>query len=42
MTGLIERDEAVRLLRAGGIVAVIIANIVAFFLVRMIGRNLEA
>jgi sorbitol/mannitol transport system permease protein len=27
---------------AGGIVAVIIANIVAFFLVRMIGKNLEA
>jgi len=27
---------------AGGIVAVILANIVAFFLVRMIGRNLEA
>ena len=27
---------------AGGIVAVVIANIVAFFLVRMIGRNLEA
>ncbi len=26
---------------AGGIVAVILANIVAFFLVRMIGRNLE-
>jgi len=27
---------------AGGLVAVVIANIVAFFLVRMIGRNLEA
>jgi sorbitol/mannitol transport system permease protein len=27
---------------AGGIVAVILANIVAFFLVRMIGRNLQA
>jgi len=27
---------------AGGIVAVILANVVAFFLVRMIGRNLEA
>jgi sorbitol/mannitol transport system permease protein len=27
---------------AGGIVAVILANIAAFFLVRMIGRNLEA
>jgi sorbitol/mannitol transport system permease protein len=27
---------------AGGIVAVILANIVAFFLVRLIGRNLEA
>jgi sorbitol/mannitol transport system permease protein len=27
---------------AGGIVAVVLANIVAFFLVRMIGRNLEA
>ncbi len=27
---------------AGGIVAVFLANIVAFFLVRMIGRNLEA
>ncbi|KQT85366.1 sugar ABC transporter permease [Aurantimonas sp. Leaf443] len=27
---------------AGGIVAVIIANIVAFFLVRLIGKNLEA
>jgi sorbitol/mannitol transport system permease protein len=27
---------------AGGIIAVILANIVAFFLVRMIGRNLEA
>jgi sorbitol/mannitol transport system permease protein len=26
---------------AGGIVAVILANIVAFFLIRMIGRNLE-
>lgn len=27
---------------AGGLVAVILANIVAFFLVRMVGRNLEA
>jgi sorbitol/mannitol transport system permease protein len=27
---------------AGGIIAVILANIVAFFLVRVIGRNLEA
>jgi sorbitol/mannitol transport system permease protein len=27
---------------AGGIVAVILANIVAFFLVRIVGRNLEA
>src|SRR4030095_8300217 len=27
---------------AGGIVAVVIANIVAFFLVRIVGRNLEA
>jgi sorbitol/mannitol transport system permease protein len=27
---------------AGGIVAVVLANIVAFFLMRMIGRNLEA
>ena len=27
---------------AGGIVAVILANIVAFFLMRMIGKNLEA
>jgi sorbitol/mannitol transport system permease protein len=27
---------------AGGIVAVILANIVAFFLVRLIGKNLEA
>ena len=27
---------------AGGIIAVILANIVAFFLMRMIGRNLEA
>lgn len=27
---------------AGGIVAVVLANVVAFFLVRMIGRNLEA
>ncbi len=27
---------------AGGIIAVILANIVAFFLVRMIGKNLEA
>ena len=27
---------------AGGIIAVILANIVAFFLIRMIGRNLEA
>ena len=27
---------------AGGIIAVILANIVAFFLVRLIGRNLEA
>ncbi len=26
---------------AGGIVAVILANIVAFFLIRMIGKNLE-
>ena len=26
---------------AGGIVAVVLANIVAFFLVRMVGRNLE-
>ena len=27
---------------AGGLVAVVLANIVAFFLVRMVGRNLEA
>jgi sorbitol/mannitol transport system permease protein len=27
---------------AGGIVAVIVANIVAFFLVRIVGKNLEA
>ncbi len=27
---------------AGGIIAVILANIVAFFLIRVIGRNLEA
>ena len=27
---------------AGGLVAVVIANIVAFFLVRIVGRNLEA
>ena len=27
---------------AGGIVAVILANIVAIFLMRMIGKNLEA
>jgi sorbitol/mannitol transport system permease protein len=27
---------------AGGIVAVVLANIVAFFLVRMVGRNLDA
>ena len=27
---------------AGGIVAVILANIVAFFLVRLIGKNLDA
>ena len=27
---------------AGGIIAVILANIVAMFLMRMIGRNLEA
>ena len=27
---------------AGGIISVILANIVAIFLVRMIGRNLEA
>ena len=27
---------------AGGIIAVVLANIVAFFLVRMIGKNLEA
>jgi sorbitol/mannitol transport system permease protein len=27
---------------AGGIIAVILANIVAVFLMRMIGRNLEA
>ena len=27
---------------AGGIVAVVLANIVAFFLVRMVGKNLEA
>ena len=27
---------------AGGIVAVILANIVAFFLMRMIGKNLDA
>ena len=27
---------------AGGIVAVVLANIVAFFLVRIIGKNLEA
>ena len=26
---------------AGGIIAVILANIVAFFLMRMIGKNLE-
>ena len=27
---------------AGGIVAVILANIVAFFLVRIVGKNLDA
>ena len=27
---------------AGGIIAVVLANIVAFFLVRIVGRNLEA
>ena len=27
---------------AGGLVAVVIANVVAFFLVRIVGRNLEA
>jgi len=27
---------------AGGLIAVVLANIVSFFLVRMIGRNLEA
>ena len=27
---------------AGGMVAVVIANILAFFLVRIVGRNLEA
>ena len=27
---------------AGGIVAVVLANIVAFFLVRIVGKNLEA
>jgi sorbitol/mannitol transport system permease protein len=27
---------------AGGLVAVVIANIVAFFLVRIVGKNLEA
>ena len=27
---------------AGGIIAVILANIVAFFLMRMIGKNLDA
>jgi len=27
---------------AGGIVAVVLANIVAFFLVRIVGRNLDA
>jgi sorbitol/mannitol transport system permease protein len=27
---------------AGGLIAVVIANVVAFFLVRMVGRNLEA
>lgn len=27
---------------AGGLVAVVIANIVAFFLVRIVGRNLDA
>jgi sorbitol/mannitol transport system permease protein len=27
---------------AGGLIAVVIANIVAFFLVRIVGRNLEA
>jgi sorbitol/mannitol transport system permease protein len=27
---------------AGGLVAVVIANILAFFLVRIVGRNLEA
>ena len=27
---------------AGGIVAVVLANIVAFFLVRLVGKNLEA
>ena len=27
---------------AGGIIAVVLANIVAFFLMRMIGKNLES
>ena len=27
---------------AGGIIAVILANIVAFFLMRIVGKNLEA
>ena len=34
------REDLVR--PAGGIIAVILANIVAFFLMRMIGKNLDA
>jgi sorbitol/mannitol transport system permease protein len=35
-------DNDVGIGAAGGVVAIILANIVAFFLMRMIGKNLEA
>lgn len=39
---IIQLDGDVGTASAGGIVAVVLANIVAFFLVRVVGKNLEA
>jgi len=39
---LTETGQDIGSASAGALVAVVLANIVAFFLVRMIGKNLEA
>ncbi|MBE7186087.1 MAG: sugar ABC transporter permease [Methylobacterium mesophilicum] len=42
VANLIQQSGDVGTASAGGIVAVVLANIVAFFLVRLVGKNLEA